>query len=209
MSTPPSAAAEEPLPVPIPESSRSFVKRWKHRNLFDRGFLVVPTLFLHHYAHLTPHPLSPGEALFVLHLMEFKWDANAPFPGYKTLAARMGISDKMARRHAQSLEAKKYLRREMRVGQTNRFDLTPLFDALSKAVEQKQKSTRGKATRVSSKRRLEDLLAWTGKMIQANKLLTDAERQELEEWERTHVGGQDFGTTDWPGWEKYIGKKPA
>jgi len=138
MSAQADAAGELPT-IEAPESARSFVKRWKHKNLFDRGFLVVPTLFLHHYAHLKPHPLTPGEALFVLHLMEFKWDAKAPFPGYKTLAARMGISDKMTRRYAQGLEAKKYLQREMRVGQTNRFDLTPLFDALSKAVDQEKK----------------------------------------------------------------------
>ena len=58
--------------------------------------------------------LSAGEVLFVLHLMEYKWDERAPFPSYKTLARRMGISDKMARRHAQSLEAKRYLRRVAR-----------------------------------------------------------------------------------------------
>ena len=46
--------------------------------------------------------------------MEYKWDERAPFPSYKTLARRMGISDKMARRHAQSLEAKRYLRRVAR-----------------------------------------------------------------------------------------------
>lgn len=117
-------------------STHSFVKRWKHEVLFEKGYVVVPTLFLRHYTQLKPFPLNTGEALFVLHLMEFKWDSNDPFPGYKTIARRMGISDKMARRHAQSLEIKKYLRRKMRVGQTNRFDLNPLFDALVKAIEQ-------------------------------------------------------------------------
>ncbi len=46
----------------------------------------------------------------------------------------MGVSVKMARRHAQSLDQKGYLRRLVRVGQTNRFNLTPLFDALRSAV---------------------------------------------------------------------------
>jgi hypothetical protein len=208
MSAQANAAGELPS-VEVPESARSFVKRWKHKNLFDRGFLVVPTLFLHHYAHLTPYPLTPGEALFVLHLMEFKWDAKAPFPGYKTLAARMGISDKMTRRYAQGLEAKKYLQREMRVGQTNRFDLTPLFDALSKAVDQ-EKKRRSKPTRKNNKERRDALLAWYEKMVETHRLLSDEEKKDLAEWDRTKVDGSGkVGTSDWPGWEKYLGKKPA
>jgi predicted transcriptional regulator len=113
---------------------RSFVQRWKHEGLFDNGFLATPVRFLELYAHLKPH-LSPGEALFVLELMTFKWTADAPFPSYERIAKRMNITDKMARRYAQSLETKKYLKREKRKGQTNRFDLTGLFDALLKAVE--------------------------------------------------------------------------
>jgi hypothetical protein len=117
-----------------PATKRSFAERWGHRELFDRGFVVTPTFFLQYYARLKPYPLTGGEALFVIHMMEFKWDAAAPFPGYKTLAERMGVSDKMARRHAQSLEAKGYLLRQARTGQTNLFDLRPLFDALLKML---------------------------------------------------------------------------
>ena len=126
------------------QSPRSFTERWKHEELFEKGYIAVPALFLRWYAHLQPFPLSSGEALFVLHLMEFKWDTEDPYPGYKTLATRMGISDKMARRHAQSLETKKYLVRKIRTGQTNRFDLSPLFDALLKAVKKGQRKTRRK-----------------------------------------------------------------
>lgn len=115
--------------------NRSFTARWGHEALFQKGYLVVPTLFLRYYAHLKPYPLTGGEALFVLHLMEFKWDASDPYPAYKTLAQRMGVSDKMVRRHAHSLSVKGYLHRKIRVGQTNRFDLTPLFDALLAAVK--------------------------------------------------------------------------
>ena len=130
-------------------SLRAFSKRWQHEELFAKGYVAVPTLFLRHYANLKPYSLTSGEALFVLHLMEFKWDEKAPFPGYKTLAERMGVSDKMARRHAKSLEEKKYLKRKVRVGRTNRFDLTPLFDALKAAVAKeagaKARSEGGKA----------------------------------------------------------------
>jgi hypothetical protein len=187
------------------ESERSFTQRWRHKKLFDKGFVSVPARFLQLYAHLKPFPLSPGEALFVLHLMEFKWDANAPFPGYRTLAARMGVSDKMARRYAQSLETKKLLRRQKRVGQTNRFDLTPLFDALAKAVDQdEQKKPRGK----SSKERSEAMTDWYAKLIEAYRVMSDEEKRELEEWEKKNVNGHSVATSDWPGWERYIGKKP-
>jgi hypothetical protein len=208
---PANAEIEAAATAPPQESSlpqRSFVQRWKHKNLFERGFLVVPTLFLHHYAHLKPTPLTTGEAMFVLHLMEFKWDAKAPFPGYKTIAARMGVSDKMARRYAQSLETKKFLHREVRRGQTNLFDLTPLFDALSKAVEQTQRRA-ATGTRKANKAYRETILAWTQKMLDSYRTLDDAEKQELHDWEHAHVDGSGrVGTTDWPGWEKHIGKKP-
>jgi hypothetical protein len=42
----------------------------------------------------------------------------------------MAVSDKTARRLARSLEEKKYLRREIRQAQTNKFHLTNLMTAL-------------------------------------------------------------------------------
>lgn len=138
---PVSKTATTPLPE-VNQPNRSFASRWRHESLFEKGYLVVPTLFLQHYAQLKPFSLTSGEALFVLHLMEFKWDRSAPFPAYKTLAARMGISPKMARRHAKSLEVKKYLKRRMRVGQTNHFDLNPLFDAVVKAAQENKQKQR-------------------------------------------------------------------
>jgi DNA-binding MarR family transcriptional regulator len=132
--------------IDTPLRRRSYASRWKHAELVQDGYLVVPSAYLRHYATLKPFPLTSGEALFVLQLMGFKWDEAAPFPGYKTLAARLGISDKMARRHAQSLETKGYLRRQMRVGLTNLFDLTPLFDALLQAHLQDRKAPRRRRT---------------------------------------------------------------
>lgn len=140
-----------PKAIPIRETQstqstnvnqRSFGARWKHLELFERGYVPVPLYFLELYAQLKPFCLTVGEAMFVLHLMQFKWDAEAPFPGYKRIAAQMGISDKMARAHAKSLETKGLLVREMRVSQTNRFDLTPLFDALNKAASKSKKPKR-------------------------------------------------------------------
>ena len=68
--------------------------------------------------------------MFVVHLMQFKWDESKPFPAYKTLSARMHVSDKTARRWAVSLEEKGYLQRTVRKAQTNLFDLKGLMKAL-------------------------------------------------------------------------------
>ncbi len=112
--------------------TRSAAARWGDKpELFAAGFIAVPHAFLHRYASLNP-PLTQGEALFVLHLMSFKWDRELPYPSYKTIAQRMGITDKMARRYAQSLDKKGYLRRQYQPHGMNRFDLSGLFEALSR-----------------------------------------------------------------------------
>ena len=116
------------------KSHRAHATRWQHPELLKDGYVPIPMGFLQNYASLKPFPLTSGEALFVIHLMGFKWDSDSPFPSYHRIAASMGVSDKMARRHAQSLERKGYLRRLIRVGRTNRFNLAPLFDALRAAV---------------------------------------------------------------------------
>ena len=118
------------LPGETRPSATKFVQRWgSDRRLFVKGQLPVPSLFFERYARLSP-PLNSGEALFVLQLMNFKWGWKAPFPSYRSIAKRVGISVKMARTHAQNLESKGYLCREMVSGRTNRFDLNPLFRAL-------------------------------------------------------------------------------
>jgi MarR-like DNA-binding transcriptional regulator SgrR of sgrS sRNA len=147
--------------------------------------VAVPTSFLGHYAHLEPNRLTSGEALFVLHLMEFKWDEDAPFPGYATLAQRMGISVKMARRHAQTLEAKKYLTRKIRVGRTNRFDLSPLFDALLNATQKEQKSET--ARRRGKQNTQDEIFQWMGRMVQASRKMSRKDQKALAAWEAENM----------------------
>jgi hypothetical protein len=107
-----------------------FSSRWGFTEVFDNGYVPVPNLFLQTYASLKPYPLTPGEAMFVLELMTYKWREEPPFPAYQRIADRMNVTDKMVRRYAQSLEAKGYLRRGLRKNQTNEFDLSGLFRAL-------------------------------------------------------------------------------
>lgn len=116
--------------------NNSHAARWKHEKLFGRGYLAVPIAFLEHYARLKKFGgLTHAEAMFILHVMSFKWGERAPFPSYATLAKRMGTSPKTVQRQAKALEDKGYLVRVARHGRSNAFELTPLFDSLLEAVQ--------------------------------------------------------------------------
>ena len=109
--------------------------RWKHEQLFERGYLAVPITFLEYYARLKRYGgLTHSEGMFILQVMAFKWDSREPYPSYTTLAERMGTSPKTIQRHAKALEDKGYLYRVERRGSSNAFELTPLFDSLLEAV---------------------------------------------------------------------------
>ena len=108
---------------------QSVADRWT-QSLAADGFVPVVNYFLDHYHELKPYDLTHGEAMFVIHLMRYKWTKDSPYPAFKTLAKLMGVSDKQARRYAQNLEKKRLLRRESRTGLPNKFDLKPLFKAL-------------------------------------------------------------------------------
>lgn len=54
-----------------------------------------------------------------------------------------------------------------------------------------------------------EIYAYYGIMIAIYKLLPPEEREDLERWDSEMVTGDGtFATSDWPGWEKYIGKMP-
>jgi DNA-binding MarR family transcriptional regulator len=53
-----------------------------------------------------------------------------PFPGFKRLAKRMGMTPTGVRAHARNLQKKGFLRRVKRPGKANLFDLDPLFEKL-------------------------------------------------------------------------------
>jgi hypothetical protein len=39
--------------------------------------------------------------------------------------------------------------------------------------------------------------------------LNNEERAELDEWEKQNLDGSFVCTSDWPGWEKHIGRRPG
>jgi DNA-binding GntR family transcriptional regulator len=124
---------------------REVSARWTEA-LTSQGWTPVADFFLDSYAKLDP-PLTNAEAMLIIHLIRHKWDAAPPFPGFATLAKRMGISPTAARAHARSLENKGYLVRQMRVGTTNKFDLSKLFTALERMQAFEQGKKEGMATK--------------------------------------------------------------
>ena len=109
--------------------------RWTPALIAD-GYTPVSNFFLEHYHNLMPE-ITHGEAMLIIQLMSFKWDADMPYPCFKTLANRMLLKDAQARSLARKLEKKGYLRRHIRINQPNRFDLNPLFEALEKLRSQR------------------------------------------------------------------------
>lgn len=103
-------------------------QRWTE-DLVKDGFTPISDYFLKNYAKLVP-PITTGEAMFIVHLMSFKWTRKAPRPSMRRIAERMAVSEVSVRGYARSLEDKKYLQRVIRVGRTNQFRLRPLFDVL-------------------------------------------------------------------------------
>jgi hypothetical protein len=123
---PPKSAAKQPA-----KNQFDHAKRWSAYLVDGKpGYTPVPNYFLDHYHELKPFCLTHGEAMFVIHLVSFKWTEKSPYPAYKTIARKMGISDKQTRRFAKSLEQKKLLQREVKQNTTNKFHLEKLITAL-------------------------------------------------------------------------------
>ena len=102
--------------------AHSFGERWSPA-LHRFGHTQISNFFLRYYHKLQ---LTHGEAMFVVHLMQHKWDKYAPYPSYKTLGERMGVSIKSARRFAASLQQKGFLWRQYTTGRSNQFGIIPL-----------------------------------------------------------------------------------
>lgn len=107
----------------------TFAERWAPELRRD-GHVQISSFFLCNYHRLQPYSLTHGEAMFIIHLMHHKWGIEAPYPSYRTISQRMGVSLRTARRFGASLEHKRYLHRELRTGETNLFHLDRLINAL-------------------------------------------------------------------------------
>jgi DNA-binding transcriptional regulator YhcF (GntR family) len=123
---------------------RDVAARWTP-TIAKLGWTPISIFFLDNYHRLVP-PIKYSEAMFVIHLMRYKWDDNAPFPSFGTLAEKMNVSPEAVRSYARSLQKKGYLYRENQIGLTNRFHLDKLFTALE-VLAAKDKLTPKTSTR--------------------------------------------------------------
>lgn len=117
-------------PAKAAPEKRDIASRWT-AGLVQGGWTPISDFFLEHYSDLDP-ALTTVEAMLVIQLMRHKWDSGLPYPAFKTLSKRMGLSDTAVRGHARRLEKKGYLRRVPRQGYPSQFDLQPLFEALER-----------------------------------------------------------------------------
>lgn len=100
--------------------------------VLQAGHTAVPNLVLKHYAELG---ITPTEMMFIIHVWQFWWTERQPFPSLNTIAKRMDITRRQARKYTQSLKEKGYLQVHDRfspsLGQTSsEYDFTPLLQAI-------------------------------------------------------------------------------
>jgi DNA-binding transcriptional ArsR family regulator len=100
--------------------------------LAKRGFTPVPSVFLDHYWKMK---VTPTEAMVVVHLLSYKWTPKHPYPRLRVIADKMGLTPTTVRSYLRSLEKKNLVKRIPRSGQSNEFDLNPLFAKLEEIVK--------------------------------------------------------------------------
>ncbi|MCL4543013.1 MAG: helix-turn-helix domain-containing protein [Chloroflexi bacterium] len=106
------------------------------QEILARGHTAIPNLVLSYYTKLG---ISGPELLFTIHVWQHWWSDRDPYPSLRTIATRMGISVRQAKRYVESLEHKGFLRvveRFLPNGSqtTNEFDYSPLIRAVVDAA---------------------------------------------------------------------------
>lgn len=134
-----------------PTPKRDVAHRWTEK-LAKFSWTPISDVFLNRYSSLQP-PIKHGEAMFIIHLLQHKWDDASPYPSFRTVAKKMGVSHEAARNYARSLESKGYLTRVITLGETNRFNLKPLFHALELAQAEASVDEAKKAIAASTPRK--------------------------------------------------------
>ncbi len=114
-----------PEPRKTGTATREAGKRWSPHTVLQ--FTPVSDFFLEQYHHFQ---ITPGQAMFLIHLLSYKWDEAPPYPSMRTIKDRMGMSYGQIRNYADQLEELGCLRCEKRKGRTCIFHLEPLFERL-------------------------------------------------------------------------------
>ncbi len=114
------------------------ISKWRRAGL--GGFIPVVRSFLRLYSKVG---LSPTEAMFVIHLMDSKWDIRHPTVKTKILAERMNVSLPQLKRYIRSLEGKGMKTEYVPQKRWHIFDLTVLLEKFAQVAESEQLPPRG------------------------------------------------------------------
>lgn len=139
------------------ERDSRIVARWGEK--LGASFTPIPTFFLQAYHRLGHRPgttpaegtkgLSSTEVLVVVHLMSYRWGMGAPHPSLKTIAERMGMTQRGVRLALKRLDDLGYIRREYSdKGGTTRYHfegLIQVLEELKAIVDTKEGKKRRKA----------------------------------------------------------------
>lgn len=112
------------------EYEKSFRARWGE-SLTKQGFTQVSNAFLVHYSELG---ITTEEALFIIHVLRYKWTVEYPFPSFETIATQMGKSRGTVQGYARSLEEKGFLKRKFRKNQSSKIDFSKLIEMLTNSA---------------------------------------------------------------------------
>lgn len=126
-------------PKAAQDDKNSLTTKWGKQTMAV-GFTVLPSVLLRSQARLN---IKCNELAVLVHLIEHWWRPSAmPWPSKKTIAERLGVSDKTVQRAMVKLEKEKLIQRNSRYLKTskgrttNEYDLSPLVERLHGIAEE-------------------------------------------------------------------------
>lgn len=125
------------------DDKNSLNTKWGKQTM-DEGFTVLPSVLLRSQARLK---IKCNELAVLVHLIEHWWKPGTmPWPSKKTIAERLGVSDKTVQRAMVKLEKEKLIQRNSRYLKTskgrtsNEYDLSPLVERLREIADETTKA---------------------------------------------------------------------
>ena len=108
-------------------------KRWG-KEVADKGYFMKPRCLSHCAAQIG---LKSAEAAVLDYLFMYWYDYDQErsiFPAHKTIAKALGLGESTIARHLCNLEAKGFLERELRLGNSNIYHLEPTLELIRKHI---------------------------------------------------------------------------
>ena len=95
--------------------------------ILDAGWCQIPNLLLQNQHKLY---LTNDQLCTVVHVLSYKFSSEDPYPNNKTIAKRMGCTERSVRRHIAALKEHGYLVRHKRTAWSYEWDFSGLLSAL-------------------------------------------------------------------------------